>query len=308
NFVTHLSGIATATRAWADAVAGTGCTLRDTRKTTPGLRQLEKYAVRCGGGGRDRGGDPGCPPRRSQPAARGRMRHPAAGRRGPGRGRRAHPARQHGARRPARRRHPGPRVPGSPPGGQRRPAAGHRAGGGGNWRRLHRRRRPHSLKPGARPWARRAGLLSASAGRVSREWGPSRRTCRCSSFGQHYHCRWIWAVCNVSDVLRLGATSKMNESYIPALAQRESAEINYAAICNDFEYSQQSRRLANTAPLTLAAWDRWLPAGLRRQTSGAVTKCQRAPPSAMAPGRTLQPGGLQPTLPRTTPEAAERKL
>jgi nicotinate-nucleotide pyrophosphorylase (carboxylating) len=50
NFVTHLSGIATATRAWADAVAGTGCTLRDTRKTTPGLRQLEKYAVRCGGG------------------------------------------------------------------------------------------------------------------------------------------------------------------------------------------------------------------------------------------------------------------
>jgi nicotinate-nucleotide pyrophosphorylase (carboxylating) len=50
NFVTHLSGIATATRAWADAVAGTGCVVRDTRKTTPGLRQLEKYAVRCGGG------------------------------------------------------------------------------------------------------------------------------------------------------------------------------------------------------------------------------------------------------------------
>ena len=50
NFVTHLSGIATATRAWADALAGTGCAVRDTRKTTPGLRQLEKYAVRCGGG------------------------------------------------------------------------------------------------------------------------------------------------------------------------------------------------------------------------------------------------------------------
>jgi len=50
NFLTHLSGIATATRAWADAVAGTGCAVRDTRKTTPGLRQLEKYAVRCGGG------------------------------------------------------------------------------------------------------------------------------------------------------------------------------------------------------------------------------------------------------------------
>ncbi len=50
NFVTHLSGIATATRAWADALSGTGCAVRDTRKTTPGLRQLEKYAVRCGGG------------------------------------------------------------------------------------------------------------------------------------------------------------------------------------------------------------------------------------------------------------------
>jgi nicotinate-nucleotide pyrophosphorylase (carboxylating) len=50
NFVTHLSGVATTTQAWVDAVAGTGCTVRDTRKTTPGLRQLEKYAVRCGGG------------------------------------------------------------------------------------------------------------------------------------------------------------------------------------------------------------------------------------------------------------------
>lgn len=50
NFLTHLSGIATATAAWVDAVAGTGCVIRDTRKTTPGLRQLEKYAVRCGGG------------------------------------------------------------------------------------------------------------------------------------------------------------------------------------------------------------------------------------------------------------------
>jgi nicotinate-nucleotide pyrophosphorylase (carboxylating) len=50
NFVTHLSGVATTTRRWVDAVAGTGCAVRDTRKTTPGLRQLEKYAVRCGGG------------------------------------------------------------------------------------------------------------------------------------------------------------------------------------------------------------------------------------------------------------------
>jgi nicotinate-nucleotide pyrophosphorylase (carboxylating) len=50
NFLTHLSGIASATRAWVDAVAGTGAAIRDTRKTTPGLRLLEKYAVRCGGG------------------------------------------------------------------------------------------------------------------------------------------------------------------------------------------------------------------------------------------------------------------
>jgi len=50
NFLTHLSGVATATRAWADAVSGTGAVIRDTRKTTPGLRTLEKYAVRCGGG------------------------------------------------------------------------------------------------------------------------------------------------------------------------------------------------------------------------------------------------------------------
>ena len=50
NFLTHLSGVATATRAWTDALAGTRCRVRDTRKTTPGLRQLEKYAVRCGGG------------------------------------------------------------------------------------------------------------------------------------------------------------------------------------------------------------------------------------------------------------------
>jgi nicotinate-nucleotide pyrophosphorylase (carboxylating) len=56
NFLTHLSGIATATRAWTDALAGTGCTVRDTRKTTPGLRQLEKYAVRCGGGANHRMG------------------------------------------------------------------------------------------------------------------------------------------------------------------------------------------------------------------------------------------------------------
>ena len=50
NLLTHLSGIATLTRAWVDAVGGTGARIRDTRKTLPGLRALEKYAVRCGGG------------------------------------------------------------------------------------------------------------------------------------------------------------------------------------------------------------------------------------------------------------------
>jgi nicotinate-nucleotide pyrophosphorylase (carboxylating) len=50
NLLCHLSGVATATSHWADALEGTGARVRDTRKTTPGLRVLEKYAVRCGGG------------------------------------------------------------------------------------------------------------------------------------------------------------------------------------------------------------------------------------------------------------------
>lgn len=50
NYVGRLSGIASLTRAYVDAVAGTGARIVDTRKTTPGLRALEKYAVRCGGG------------------------------------------------------------------------------------------------------------------------------------------------------------------------------------------------------------------------------------------------------------------
>ncbi|MDR3035598.1 MAG: carboxylating nicotinate-nucleotide diphosphorylase, partial [Kitasatospora sp.] len=54
NLLCHLSGIATATRAWADALAGTGAVVRDTRKTTPGLRALEKFAVRAGGGANHR--------------------------------------------------------------------------------------------------------------------------------------------------------------------------------------------------------------------------------------------------------------
>ena len=50
NIVCRASGIATLTRQWADALGRTGAVVRDTRKTTPGLRKLEKYAVRCGGG------------------------------------------------------------------------------------------------------------------------------------------------------------------------------------------------------------------------------------------------------------------
>ncbi|UCG15276.1 MAG: carboxylating nicotinate-nucleotide diphosphorylase [Phycisphaerales bacterium] len=50
NFLQRLSGIATTTRLYVDAVAGTGAKIFDTRKTTPGWRVLEKYAVRCGGG------------------------------------------------------------------------------------------------------------------------------------------------------------------------------------------------------------------------------------------------------------------
>jgi nicotinate-nucleotide pyrophosphorylase (carboxylating) len=56
NIASRASGIATATRAWVDAVAGTGAVVLDTRKTTPGLRPLEKYAVRCGGGSNKRMG------------------------------------------------------------------------------------------------------------------------------------------------------------------------------------------------------------------------------------------------------------
>jgi nicotinate-nucleotide pyrophosphorylase (carboxylating) len=50
NFLQLLSATATAARAFADALAGTGCTVLDTRKTLPGLRTAQKYAVRCGGG------------------------------------------------------------------------------------------------------------------------------------------------------------------------------------------------------------------------------------------------------------------
>jgi nicotinate-nucleotide pyrophosphorylase (carboxylating) len=50
NFLGHLSGIATLTSNWVAAITGTNCEIRDTRKTTPGWRELEKFAVRMGGG------------------------------------------------------------------------------------------------------------------------------------------------------------------------------------------------------------------------------------------------------------------
>jgi len=56
NLLGRLSGIATLTRTYVDAVAGTKAAIYDTRKTTPGWRRLEKYAVRCGGGRNHRGG------------------------------------------------------------------------------------------------------------------------------------------------------------------------------------------------------------------------------------------------------------
>lgn len=54
NLLCHISGVATLTRRWADALEGTRAVVRDTRKTLPGLRALQKYGVRCGGGANHR--------------------------------------------------------------------------------------------------------------------------------------------------------------------------------------------------------------------------------------------------------------
>ena len=77
NTVQHLSGIATLTRAYADAMAGTGATLLDTRKTIPGLRVLEKYATRTGGD-QSSHGPVGCGDDQGQ-SRRGRRRYRARG-------------------------------------------------------------------------------------------------------------------------------------------------------------------------------------------------------------------------------------
>ncbi len=120
NFLQRLSGIATLSRRYADAVAGTGVRIVDTRKTTPGLRALEKYAVRCGGCHNHRGslgehvlikdnhiaaaGSVARAVRRARSARaapradRGRGQDPVRGPRGPARRGGGHPARQHDSR------------------------------------------------------------------------------------------------------------------------------------------------------------------------------------------------------------------
>ena len=94
NLLSRLSGVATHTRRWADALEGTGAMVLDTRKTTPGLRALEKYAVRCGGGTNKRMGlydvamikDNHKLAAGSLTAAYDAVRSSVAGRRHPGRG------------------------------------------------------------------------------------------------------------------------------------------------------------------------------------------------------------------------------
>ena len=129
NFLGRLSGIATLTRRYVDAVEGTGAAVLDTRKTTPGLRALEKYAVACGGGHNHRFGlddavlvkDNHLRAAGSVPAAvelvraatrsadRGRVRDARPGRRGARRRRRRDPPRQHDPRPAARSRRRSPR-------------------------------------------------------------------------------------------------------------------------------------------------------------------------------------------------------
>ena len=82
NFASHLSGVATATGHWVDALEGTNARVLDTRKTLPGWRALQKYAVRCGGGvnhrfSPDRHGDGQGQPRHRRRAASCRPSRPS---------------------------------------------------------------------------------------------------------------------------------------------------------------------------------------------------------------------------------------
>ena len=134
NYASHLSGVATATSHWVAALEGTKARVLDTRKTLPGLRALQKYAVRCGGGVNHRFSLVRHDDGQGQPRARGRWRgagvrggprrppgHPGGGggdrprpaARAPRRGLRADPARQHDRRPDGRGRadHRRPRHP-----------------------------------------------------------------------------------------------------------------------------------------------------------------------------------------------------
>ncbi len=133
NFLGHLSGVATLTARFVEAVAGTGARILDTRKTTPGLRALEKAAVAAGGGrnhrlglydailikenhiaarGQRRQGGPRRPHRPSRPPGRGRGPRPRRGRLRARHRRRPAAARQHGRGDPARCRPPARRKRG----------------------------------------------------------------------------------------------------------------------------------------------------------------------------------------------------
>ena len=208
NLLCHLSGVATLTRAWVDAVAGTGARVRDTRKTTPGLRALEKHAVRM----RRRRQPPdvavGRRARQGQPRGRGRRRR---------RGLRARPrARSRACRsrssatpssRCARCSRPAPtsscsttwttptcaravalcRERGRADRGVRRAVAGRRPGRRRDRRRLPRRRRPDAL---ARPCSTSAStcagglvLLAVDIGNTNTVLGRLRGRARSSAPG-----------------------------------------------------------------------------------------------------------------------------
>src|SRR5579864_4905865 len=143
NLLGRLCGIASLTRRFVELTEGTSTTVLDTRKTTPGLRALEKYAVRCGGG-RNRGA--GRSRRPSQRAAsRGRGRDDLPGARGARRRGAEDPARQHEPRGGARGRRACLRSRRAR--GLRRGLARHRPRLRRDRSRLRVGRRPHAFRP-----------------------------------------------------------------------------------------------------------------------------------------------------------------
>ena len=180
NFLGHLSGVATLTARYVEAIAGTKARILDTRKTTPGLRKLEKAAVAAGGGTNHRMGlfdaflikenhiaAAGSIPRAVYAARKAHpelpveveVREPRRDRLRARHRRRSAAARQHGPADAARRgrapRRQLPRRRQADPRGLRRRQPGDRPRRRRDRRRLHQRRRPHPLRPGSR-------LLTAS--------------------------------------------------------------------------------------------------------------------------------------------------